>query len=79
MGMWSSEYEDYCPICKKETGFSAWNDNDDTGTHNNCVECETEFPIPKIEEGKPFFIDKTLYSWHTGNDDLIIIERYHDK
>lgn len=79
MGMWTNQYEHYCPVCKKETQFYSWNDNDDEGTYNNCVECETDFPIPKVEEGKPFFLGKTLYSYHIGNDDEISIERWHDK
>jgi len=79
MGIWQSEFEDFCPVCDKQTQFSSWNDNDDDGTHTNCTECDTEFPIPKVEEGEPFFLGKTLYSYHIGNDDGISLERFNEK
>jgi len=79
MGMWESTYQEYCPICEKETEFSSWNDNDDEGDHKNCVECETEFPIPKLSEGDPFFIGDDLYCYHIGNDDEIQLGRFNEK
>ena len=40
MGFIENNFEQFCHYCKKVTDHHSFNDNDDTGTHVECCECE---------------------------------------
>lgn len=42
MGMWTNDHRGFCPNCDQETDQQSYNDNDDTGTHTICMECEND-------------------------------------
>ena len=79
MGMWTNQFKGFCPICKEETDQQSFNDNDDTGTHTNCCDCENELPLPKVSIGEPFMIDDDVYFIHQGSDDEWSLMNYHEK
>jgi hypothetical protein len=78
MGMWTNDLEAYCPVCEKVTQQTSYNDNDDTGTHTSCCDCEYELPLPEVQYEEPFIVGNKVYMLHIGNDDETSLMRWHD-
>ena len=49
MGSTTFENRGFCPNCDEETDLQSTNDNDDTGTHTACLQCETDIDTYFIE------------------------------
>ena len=42
MGSSTWDHLGFCPKCNQETDQQTYNDNDDTGNHTTCLECECD-------------------------------------